>query len=69
MNLVELGTKCKELREQLGYFQSDVADEIGYSKETISSFECGRNNNATILFWYIQHGLNINEGGVENEGI
>lgn len=52
-----IGQHCKALREKLGLKQSDVAAEIGCSKENISAFECGRNNNAIILAWYIAHGF------------
>lgn len=59
MTLKEIGKRCKEHREQLGKCQFDVAFETGYSKENVSAFECGRNNNAIIFKWYIEHGLQI----------
>lgn len=65
MDLIKLGAKCRDLRESLGYIQSDVAEEVGYSKENISAFETGRNNNATILLWYVEHGLKCE--GVESD--
>lgn len=52
-----IGQQCRTLRKKLGLKQSDVAVEIGCSKENISAFECGRNNNALILAWYIAHGF------------
>ena len=55
--LHHIGQRCKAIREKLGLKQSDVAVEIGCSKENISAFECGRNNNAIILAWYIAHGF------------
>lgn len=54
-----VGMRCKEYRETCALYQSDVAEETGYSKENVSSFETGRNNNAVILLWYIDHGLDL----------
>lgn len=54
-----VGAICKKFREELGCFQSDVAIETGYSKENVSSFETGRNDNYRILLWYLSHGLNL----------
>ncbi len=61
MDLRTLGRICQKYRERLGYFQHDVAEEISCSKENVSAFECGRNNNALILYWYIKNGLTIHE--------
>ena len=57
MDLKTIGTNCKAFREKIGYLQSDVAKQTGYSKENVSAFENGRNNNATIYNWYVQMGL------------
>lgn len=55
-----IGSRCRDYRlNVLGLKQSDVADEIGYSKESVSAFENGRNNNAVILMYYINHGLDL----------
>lgn len=62
-DLKVLGRKCKRLRKSLSKTQSDVANDTGYSFKSISAFENGRANNAIILLWYINHGL---EGGVGN---
>ena len=62
-NLKELGSACQRLRELLGSSQIDIANETGYSKETISAFETGRNNNARVLLWYIQHGFRVDIEG------
>lgn len=53
-----LGIQCKRLRRTLDIKQSQVAIETGYSQKSISAFENGRTNNALILLWYINHGLN-----------
>jgi transcriptional regulator with XRE-family HTH domain len=52
-----LGKICQNYRIELGYRQIDVANETGYSKENVSSFENGRNDNCYLLLWYISHGL------------
>ena len=59
MDMKRIGAACRTLRESLKLKQSDVGQMIGCSKENISAFENGRNNNATILAWYITHGLDI----------
>ena len=68
MEKKKLGQICKEFRESLGVLQSDVAEETGYSKESVSAFECGRVNNAKIFAWYVSKGFGQYEMGcVENE--
>lgn len=57
MTLKEIGERCKEHRERLGKCQYDVAHDTGYSKENVSAFETGRNNNAIIFNWYVERGL------------
>lgn len=54
-----VGAICKKFRENMGCLQSDVAIETCYSKENVSSFETGRNDNYRILLWYLSHGLNL----------
>lgn len=52
------GKLCGEFRRDvLKMTQLQVADSIGYSKENISSFELGRNDNNIIFMWYVKHGL------------
>ena len=56
----KVGEICKRFRiEKTNATQSDIARELCYVKSNISAFECGRNNNADILLWYIMHGLDI----------
>ena len=60
--LKALGAACKEFREfDLELTQAQVAEQIGCSKENVSAFECGRNNNARILLWYIEQGFGIEQ--------
>ena len=56
-NTKEIGQRCKKFRERLGYYQSDVANQTGYSKENVSAFENGRNDNVRIFLWYVEMGL------------
>lgn len=57
INLKILGKRCKQYRVEHGYLQANVANDTGYSKENVSAFETGRNDNATILLWYFAHGM------------
>ena len=59
MDNKDLGRLCKQYRERLCKTQSDVAADVGYSKETVSAFETGRNNNAIIFCWYVRHGFKL----------
>lgn len=62
---------CKRWRIVNNITLQDVADETGYSKDNIIKFEQGKNNNATILLFYLLKGLKIDNivmnGGVKNE--
>ena len=60
-DLKVLGLRCKRLRKSLSKTQLDVANDTGYSFKSISAFENGRVNNAIILLWYINHGLEGSE--------
>lgn len=55
----KLGGVCKMYRTTYlnGVGQKTIAEELGCSRESISQFERGRNPNAVIFLWYIQHGL------------
>lgn len=54
--LEEIGNECKLIRINCGYSQKQVAEDVGDHPVNISAFECGRNNSATILNWYVEHG-------------
>ena len=59
-NLRDLGAACQWFRMNETHMkQTDVAKEIGYSSEVVSAFETGRNNNASVLYWYFLNGLTI----------
>lgn len=55
----ELGFACQSFRYLINETQNRIAEETGYSVESISAFENGRNNNAAILLWYFCHGLSV----------
>lgn len=60
-NMVVIGGICKAFRLSLGVKQIDVAYELGYSLENISSFENGRNDNYRIFMWYLSKGLTFDK--------
>lgn len=54
----KIGEYCRNFRNnELKLTQFDVSKQIGYSKENISSFENGRNDNVVIFLWYVNKGL------------
>lgn len=55
--LMLIGEMCKRHREKYGIKQSQVAEEVGYSEQNISSFETGRTNNLLIFLFYINNNL------------
>lgn len=59
IELRTMGARCKAYRLEHGYKQLDVSCGTGYSIENISAFECGRNDNARILLWYLTHGMTV----------
>lgn len=59
----EIGFNCKLYRKRHKIKQSKIAADLGYSIGNISAFECGKNDNATILCWYILHGMTAEELG------
>lgn len=59
--LLTVGRNCKLYRMKKGYSLEDVAEWSGYAKETVCGFEHGRNNNATILSWYVAQGMTFNQ--------
>lgn len=56
-----IGRACQEHRRRLFKRQDEVGAEIGYSPQTISQFENGRNNNLYIYSWYLVNGLNTDK--------
>ena len=60
-DLKRFGGKCKHFRRSKHIYQNRVASETGYSNKSISAFENGRVNNAIILLWYVNNGMDIKE--------
>lgn len=56
-----IGKTCKAYRQVHGIRQCDVALDTGFSIESISAFECGRNDSMKFLLWYINKGLTIDD--------
>ena len=54
-----VGLKCRNHRLELGYRQADVAKECYCNNTNVSAFERGENDSATLLCWYILHGLDL----------
>lgn len=54
-----IGAMCREYRrlKLRGTTQSEIAQETGFSRETISKFENGTSPNAAVFFWYIKNGI------------
>lgn len=62
LQLDMIGKRCKHFRTvTLNMRQSDVAEEIGCSRENVAAFEQGRNNNLNMLLWYMSKGLTIDD--------
>jgi transcriptional regulator with XRE-family HTH domain len=54
-----VGLACKKLRQEMTKTQSDVAFDLGTTRENIAKFESGKNRNYMILLWYVIMGLDI----------
>lgn len=60
MDMQKLGRMCKTYRKHtLKTSQCEVAKDIGVTGQNVSAFERGKNNNARILLWYIERGMDI----------
>lgn len=57
MNLKELGRNCQRWRKSQNIKQSELANDCGVSRESISAFENGRSRNVEILGAYIDRGF------------
>lgn len=55
--LKRIGFECMLLRMKLHWTQREVAEDLHCSPSSISRFESGNNDSATILMWYMRHGL------------
>ena len=61
VDLKKLGACCRDFRKDLGVSQEIVGQEIGYTNQSISWFELGRNDSFTILAWYFYNGLKFED--------
>lgn len=62
---MEIGKKCKDFRLSLEISLTQVAKDVGYTRQNIWNFENGLNHNYRILMWYVEHGLNLNRSEKE----
>lgn len=62
-----IGISCRRWRLSMGYDVKQICDETGYCPATISLFEQGDNNNATLFMWYIAHGFNTDKDFVNGD--
>lgn len=61
-DMVAVGKLCRRARRRRDYTQKHIAQETGYSVESICGFEHGRSCNAKLLLWYLlECGLTIDE--------
>lgn len=51
--LQHIGNLCACARLNAGKTQKDVADACNTTSQNISKFECGRQNSAILLYYYI----------------
>lgn len=54
-----LGKRCTEIRQSLDLSQSDVANDLGYTRQSINNFEKGKTWSYVILTWYLDRGLKL----------
>ena len=58
VDMAFIGARCRRFRRNVLKIElRDVANTVGYSRENISAFESGRNDNSLILLWYLSQGL------------
>lgn len=59
-NLLKLvGACCKRYRLEMGCTQKEVAKECKCNTSNVSAFERGENDSASLLMWYILHGMDV----------
>jgi len=56
---IKIENKIKQLREQNGYTQQDLAEKVTVSRQTIISLESGRYNPSIILAYKIARVFNL----------
>lgn len=52
-----VAAQCKRHRIRRGYTQREVADMLGVSQQSVTTFEAGRNDSLYIYQWYLNHGF------------
>ena len=62
MTLEYVGSRCRRYRKRvLKTDLREVADTLGYSRENVSAFENGRNDNCMVLLWYLSKGMTYSQ--------
>lgn len=61
MTIKELGYSCKCWRRGADITQKEMAVIMNKSAESVSAFECGRNDSAMMLMYYIAAGYPIDQ--------
>ena len=56
--------KLRQIREQLGYTQQQLADEMDVTRETISNYELGRREPDSSFFAKLQEKFNLNDQAI-----
>lgn len=70
LDLKKIGRECAKVRREHGYTQLEVAEELHMVRTSVSNFERGKNNSASILAWYILHGYSMLESiDISVEGV
>ena len=70
LDLKKIGRECAEVRRSHGYTQREVAEELHMVRTSVSNFEMGNNNSASILAWYVLHGYSLLESiDISVEGV
>lgn len=57
MNAEMIGSVCRKWRESKKITLTEIADQVGCTRQNIYYFEQGRSNNYLILLWYLSHGM------------
>ena len=57
-----IGARCRRFRKSVLKTElQEVANITGYSRENVSAFESGRNDNSLILLWYLSKGMTFEQ--------
>lgn len=62
LTLEQVGNRCRRYRKKvLKKELREVATDTGYSRENVSAFENGRNDNCIFLLWYMSRGMTYSQ--------